>query len=128
MKKIIALEEFALFLLAIYAFSQLTYAWWVFPALLLLPDLSMLGYLAGTKAGAICYNVVHHKALGIVIYFLGMHYSSELLVLTGVILFAHSCFDRILGYGLKYDDSFQHTHLGYIGKNRDGQGKSSQKL
>jgi hypothetical protein len=24
--------------------------------------------------------------------------------------------DRALGYGLKYDDSLQHTHLGQIGR------------
>jgi hypothetical protein len=24
--------------------------------------------------------------------------------------------DRILGYGLKYPDAFQHTHLGIIGQ------------
>jgi hypothetical protein len=29
------------------------------------PDISMLGYLAGNKAGAIIYNFFHHKALGI---------------------------------------------------------------
>ena len=118
MKKVIAIEELAMFLISIYAFSQLTYAWWIFPALLLAPDISMLGYLAGPKVGAVCYNFVHHKALGIVVYFLGLHYGNEWLVLAGVILFAHSCFDRIMGYGLKYADGFQHTHLGYIGKEK----------
>jgi hypothetical protein len=24
--------------------------------------------------------------------------------------------DRMLGYGLKFSDGFQHTHLGWIGK------------
>lgn len=28
---------------------------------------------------------------------------------------AHSTFDRVLGYGLKYPDSFKHTSIGYIG-------------
>jgi hypothetical protein len=31
-------------------------------------------------------------------------------------LLGHSSFDRVLGYGLKYDDDFKHTHLGWIGK------------
>ena len=43
-----------------------------------------------------------------------MHHDTMLLV--GILLFAHSCFDRVWGYGLKYTDSFQHTHLGKIGK------------
>ncbi len=32
------------------------------------------------------------------------------------LLFAHSSFDRMLGYGLKYNDSFNHTSLGWTGK------------
>ncbi|WP_022923235.1 DUF4260 family protein [Serinicoccus marinus] len=28
----------------------------------------------------------------------------------------HSAVDRLLGYGLKFTDSFAHTHLGEIGK------------
>jgi hypothetical protein len=36
----------------------------------------------------------------------------------GLIFLAHSSFDRAAGYGLKYFDGFNHTHLGYIGKNR----------
>jgi hypothetical protein len=31
-------------------------------------------------------------------------------------LFCHSSLDRVLGYGLKYPDAFQNTHLGRIGK------------
>ena len=29
-------------------------------------------------------------------------------------LFAHSSFDRVMGYGLKHEDAFQNTHLGRI--------------
>jgi hypothetical protein len=36
--------------------------------------------------------------------------------LAGLIMFGHSAFDRLLGYGLKFKDSFNHTHLGHIGK------------
>ena len=35
-------------------------------------------------------------------------------MLAGIILFGHSSFDRILGYGLKYTDSFKNTHLGSL--------------
>lgn len=34
----------------------------------------------------------------------------------GIVMFAHSSFDRVLGYGLKYCDNFKNTHLGAIGK------------
>jgi hypothetical protein len=35
-----------------------------------------------------------------------------------LIFLAHSTFDRVAGYGLKYFDSFDHTHLGWIGKSK----------
>lgn len=118
MKQVIALEEMAMFLLAIFGFSYLPFSWWVFPALLLLPDLSMLGYLVNNKTGAILYNMVHHKALAIALFIIGMCLGSTVFQLVGIILFAHSSMDRVLGYGLKYHDAFSHTHLGIIGKNK----------
>jgi hypothetical protein len=41
------------------------------------------------------------------------------LALAGVIMLGHSSFDRVLGYGLKYGDSFRHTHLGWIGRGQE---------
>ena len=40
----------------------------------------------------------------------------ELLMFAGTILFGHSSFDRVMGYGLKHEDAFQNTHLGWIGR------------
>jgi len=34
--------------------------------------------------------------------------------LTGSILIGHLFFDRLLGYGLKFPDSFKNTHLGTL--------------
>ena len=36
--------------------------------------------------------------------------------LSPVIMLAHSSIDRVFGYGLKYADSSDHTHLGWVGK------------
>lgn len=118
MKITIAIEEIAMFLLAVFGFSYLPFSWWLFPALLLVPDLSMIGYLINPKIGAILYNIVHHKALAIAIFIVGFYIGSPLLQLSGIILFAHSSMDRALGYGLKYFNAFNHTHLGIIGKNK----------
>jgi hypothetical protein len=41
---------------------------------------------------------------------------NESLSKVGLIFLAHSTFDRIAGYGLKYFDCFDHTHSGRIGK------------
>ncbi len=116
MKKLITLEEIAQFLLGIFLFSRLDFAWWWFPALILVPDLSMVGYIINPKIGAWIYNFFHHKFFAIVIYILGYYADNQIFILAGVIIFAHSAMDRIFGYGLKYEDAFTNTHLGKIGK------------
>jgi hypothetical protein len=116
MNTIIKLEETALFVLGIYLFSLLNFEWWWFPVLILVPDLSMIGYLFGNKSGAFLYNIFHHKGIAILLYILGCYSKLEILQLTGIILFSHSAMDRIFGYGLKYDKGFKYTHLGEIGK------------
>ena len=76
----------------------------------------MIGYAVNTKTGAVMYNLFHHKGIAIMIAAIGYFLQNEVVIVIGILLFAHSCFDRMLGYGLKYPDSFQNTHLGRIGK------------
>lgn len=116
MKSLLKLEELAQLLLAVLVFAHLPFAWWVLPATFLLPDLSMLGYLAGPRVGAASYNLAHHKALAIAVGLAGWLLGVPVLVLAGTILLFHSAFDRLLGYGLKYSTGFQDTHLGRVGK------------
>jgi hypothetical protein len=116
MKTLIKVEEAAQFIVTIILFNQLPFAWWIFPALLLSPDLSMLGYALGNKAGAFFYNLFHHKALAVVIGLVGYWLVSDQLLLAGIILYAHSSMDRMLGYGLKLNTGFKFTHLGEIGR------------
>lgn len=118
MNKLLKIEELGQFLLSIVLFSQLNFNWWLFPALILLPDLSMLGYLINTKTGAWIYNFFHHKMLGVLLFSIGFWFDISLLSLSGVILFGHSAMDRIFGYGLKYSDDLKHTHLGWIGRDK----------
>lgn len=61
-RNLIKLEELFLFLLSIFLFAQLDYAWWWYAVLFLAPDVGMLGYLAGPAVGAVTYNLVHHRA------------------------------------------------------------------
>jgi len=116
MKLLVRLEELGFFLFSLYLFSRLPFPWWSFPALFFVPDISMLGYLAGPRVGAIIYNVVHHRLLALLYYALGVLLALPGLALAGVILFAHSSFDRFLGYGLKRAAGFSYTHLGRIGR------------
>lgn len=115
MQTTLKMEELAMFLGGIFAFSFLNFAWWWFLALFFVPDIGMLGYLYGDKTGAAIYNMWHHKGLGIAIGIAGVFLGNEILQLTGIILFSHASFDRMLGYGLKYDKGFKFTHLGEIG-------------
>jgi hypothetical protein len=41
---------------------------------------------------------------------------AAVLLAGSLIAFAHIGADRLLGYGLKYGDNFQHTHLGQLGQ------------
>jgi len=115
MKRIIQLEEFAMLGISIYALYLLNAQWWIYLLLLFGPDISMLGYVAGNKTGAISYNLFHHKAFAVALLLIGLINQIHWLEITGIILFGHSCLDRILGYGLKYFTGFKFTHLGEIG-------------
>jgi hypothetical protein len=119
MTRLLKLEEAGLVLLSIFLFSQLPFAWWWYPALLLAPDLGMAGYAFGPRLGAVSYNATHHRAVAVACYLLGVAASLPWFSLTGVIMLGHSSLDRILGYGLKYEDSFHHTHLGWIGRRKE---------
>ena len=119
MQNILKIEEVCLIFLAIYLFSVLHFDWWWFLVLILAPDISMLAYIFNSKIGAISYNLFHHRGLAILIYLAGIYINNEFIQLTGIILLAHSSMDRVFGYGLKYMDSFNHTHLGIIGNNKN---------
>lgn len=97
------------------AYAWLGQSWLVFALLFLAPDVFMLGYLRSPRLGALVYNLGHTYA------------APALLALSGLVLgplayglaaiwTAHIGFDRALGFGLKLDTGFAHTHLGTAGK------------
>jgi hypothetical protein len=122
MKTIIQLEEAALLLAAALLSNQIGYGPLLFLAFLLVPDVSMIGYLASPRIGAWLYNLVHHRAMGVIVTLAGYFLQMPIVIFAGLILFGHTAMDRMFGYGLKFEDSFHHTHLGTIGRKRDTQG------
>ena len=116
MKNLLRIEELFLALLAVFLFALLDISWWWFALLFLAPDLGALGYLVNPRAGAFTYNLTHHKAIAVGAYVIGIWAGSSPVQFAGLIILAHSSLDRVLGFGLKYPDSFQHTHLGKIGR------------
>lgn len=111
-RTLLRLEALVFLLIALYAYYSLDGSWIMFILLLFVPDLSMAGYLANPRVGAMTYNVVHNYILAALIVVLGTFVlSNELVTLIGIILFAHIALDRTLGLGLKYPTSFKDTHL-----------------
>lgn len=116
MKNLLKVEELFLFGLSLFLFSGLDYLWGWYALLFLTPDLSMLGYLANPHLGSWTYNLIHHKGLSVALYVLGYLLVNPALMFAGAVLLGHSSLDRVFGYGLKYPDAFQNTHLGRIGR------------
>lgn len=121
MKILLRFEEMGILAIGGYFFSLTGYSWWLFALFFLAPDIGMIGYLVNRKAGAFLYNIFHHKGLAAAVVICGIVLAEPILILTGSILLSHAAFDRVLGYGLKYTDSFKHTHLGWIGKTEKNQ-------
>jgi hypothetical protein len=107
--------------LAIAAVSAVLYArtgtsWWLFAALWLAPDLSMLGYFISPCRGARIYNAFHTYTVPIVLGLMGWLFHAAGLIPCALIWINHIGVDRLLGYGLKYSNGFGWTHLGIKGK------------
>ena len=89
-------------------------SWLLFALLILAPDLSMFGYIAGPRIGAIVYNLLHTLMLAVPVAVLGAVADQDWMLSVGLILVAHIGLDRLIGYGLKYPDGFKATHLARV--------------
>ncbi|MFZ2964909.1 MAG: DUF4260 domain-containing protein [Rhodoglobus sp.] len=101
------------------AFVQLGHAWWWLPVLFLVFDLSALGYAVSPRVGAWTYNLGHSYAIPVLLGLLGVLVVAPALGLVGLAWAFHIAVDRLLGYGLKFPDRFQHSHLGELGGGRN---------
>lgn len=119
MKQVLKLESAGLFLLFTCMYFHLyPGSWGFYLALFFVPDLSFLLYLVTKKLGAIAYNIFHHQGVWAALLIMGYYIQVDELMKVALVFLAHSTFDRVAGYGLKYFDSFDHTHLGWIGKSK----------
>jgi Domain of unknown function (DUF4260) len=112
---LLRLEGAAVFAAALALYGHAGYSWGAFTLLFLSPDLSMLAYLAGPRAGAAIYNLVHTYAFALPLTLAGFFAATPALTAAGLILTAHIGFDRAAGYGIKYSTGFGDTHLGRTG-------------
>ena len=113
---IIRFEWAAVAAVAVVFYASSGVSWWLFAVLILAPDLSMLGYLAGPRVGAIAYNALHILVVPLLLALAGYVLVNSMATAIGLIWIIHIAVDRALGYGLKLSTGFQDTHLGRIGR------------
>jgi len=125
-RAILRLEGGLVLVSAAAAYAQQGGHWSQFLLLFLIPDLSMLGYLAGARIGAATYNFAHSYVLPLAIGLAGIGSAQPTLIDVALIWIAHIGLDRMLGYGLKYGSAFGHTHLGLLGRARPVSGDRTE--
>lgn len=114
-KKILRLEGLVALGVALAIYFQLSLNWlWLL--LILVPDISMLGYVKNPKLGALVYNLGHTYIFPLGLFGGNMYFQNRAVFLISLLWIAHIAMDRALGYGLKLQASFTDTHLGNIGK------------
>ena len=109
-------EQAVVFAAALAAYHVGSHSWREFAILFLVPDLSMLGYLAGPRIGAIAYNLAHSYVGPAALLVCAAFVAAPGLLPVALIWIAHIGVDRMLGFGLKSTAGFRHTHLGIIGR------------
>lgn len=108
---LLRLEGGALLALALVGYAHTGGNWLLFAVLLLAPDLSALGYVAGPRFGAACYNLAHTTVIPLALVAVGLLLPSTLALILALIWCSHIGMDRLFAYGLKYPDAFKDTHL-----------------
>jgi hypothetical protein len=116
LNRVIRFEWMLVAAVATALFALIKGSWALFALLVLAPDLSMLGYLAGPRVGAAAYNLFHILLWPALLALAGLSAGNMLAVEIGLIWLVHISADRALGYGLKLPSGFQDTHLGRIGR------------
>ncbi len=114
-KLLLRAEGFAAFVAATVVYFTIDASLWLYLALALAPDLSMLGYLASNRIGSLIYNAAHTYLGPVALLAVGTMGAVPLAVPVGLVWVAHIGADRAVGYGLKYPTGFKDTHLGRAG-------------
>lgn len=110
-KALLHLEGLMVFVASLYIYYQLDFSWVMFIALLLAPDIGMLGYLVNQKIGSITYNLFHTYIAPTLLIVVALTFSSSVILALSIIWVAHIGMDRAVGYGLKYPNGFKDSHL-----------------
>jgi hypothetical protein len=117
-QRLLRLDGLAVLVASVAAFAFVGGNWWLFSLLILAPDLAFLTIPLGTATMAKVYDVVHSYALPFILGAIGLGSGIGWMLPVALIWAAHIGADRALGYGLKYPEAIETTHLGLIGRTR----------
>jgi Domain of unknown function (DUF4260) len=109
--RLLRLEGLAVAVGAVALYFDQGYGWLALLLLILAPDLSALGYIAGSRVGAATYDLAHTYVGPVALGVAGVLGGWDTGVQLALIWLAHIGADRLLGYGLKYPTAFRDTHL-----------------
>lgn len=111
---LLRLEGLALLVGALALYWGVDGRWLVFALFFLAPDLCFFAYLVNKRVGAAAYNLVHTTFIPLGFGTIAVIGPNRLAGIVALIWLAHIGFDRLLGYGLKYETAFKDTHLGRV--------------
>jgi len=110
-RPLLHLEGAAVFVLSLLGYHWSHGGWLLLVLLFLVPDLSMIGYVANVRLGTITYNAAHTYIAPLALAAYSFTAGHPMLLWLSLIWIAHIGFDRMLGFGLKYPTVFKDTHL-----------------
>lgn len=110
--RLLRLEGLAIAVLSAVFYARTGASWWLFAGLWLVPDLSMLGYLGRPCRAARIYNAAHTYSVPLTLALCGLLLHAAAVLPCALIWINHIALDRLMGYGLKFSEGFEWTHLG----------------
>ena len=110
-KLLLPIEGAAVLFAACILYHRSHASWLWFALLFFTPDVFMLGYLINKRLGATVYNFGHTYIAPFVLFSALWIARARSFTWLPLIWLAHIGFDRLIGYGLKYETAFNDTHL-----------------
>lgn len=111
---LLRLEGLTVLIAATLLYFQQGFGIGLFFLLLFAPDIAMVFFAINKRVGTLAYNIVHAYPLPLSLLVAALMLTWPELLPYALIWLAHIGLDRLLGYGLKYPDSFSHTHFDHI--------------
>lgn len=110
-KLFLRIESTFLLVLLLVLYHNFELSWKLFFVFILIPDVSMIGYLKNPKIGAYVYNLGHNYAIPVCLLIIAMATNSLFLATLAAIWAIHIAADRTMGFGLKLTKGFKQNHL-----------------